>query len=50
MHKHMEEIKFPWKGVEFVFTLQDLTLRCANLQLHEKASGSSELLSHLANS
>lgn len=50
MHKHMKGIKLPWKGVEFVFTLQDLTFGCANLQLPEKASGSSELLSHLANS
>lgn len=45
MHKHMEEIKLPWKVAEFIFTLQELSSRLANLYLLEKASGNSELLS-----
>lgn len=45
MYKHMEEIKLSWKVAEFIFTLQELSSRLANLHLLEKASGSSELLS-----
>lgn len=45
MYKHMEEIKLSWKVAEFIFTLQELSSRLANLHLLKKASGSSELLS-----
>jgi len=41
----MEEIKLSWKVAEFIFTLQELSSRLANLHLLKKASGSSELLS-----
>lgn len=45
MYKHMEEIKVSQKVAEFIFTLQELSSRLANLHLLEKASGGSELLS-----
>lgn len=41
----MEEIKLSQKVTEFIFTLQELSSRLANLHFLEKASGNSELLS-----